>query len=180
MSPASAAACTLAAMKRASPPLWLVADWFAWLLLMLRFSLLHAVFLICANRAVKRRTAPADLELIAPLLAETEADVAWVIARRVRKLCGLSGNPERIVQRLPATQGAFVRRYRQVNLEINRRVARRMARLAVRRPCRAGVETHAVQQPSNVIAFPAQPRPALAAAFPARAPPLTPSPKRAA
>ncbi len=93
---------------------------------------MHKAFLICAGRAVKRRLAPGDLDFIRPHVAETEADLEWIIARRVRKLCGLSTYLPRIPRTPPRTQATFVRRYRQVNLdclEIDRRVARPMAGL---------------------------------------------------
>ncbi|MBI1359416.1 MAG: hypothetical protein GC155_03935, partial [Alphaproteobacteria bacterium] len=115
-----------------APPSWLRADWLVWMCLWLRLWMLHTVFDLCAKRAVNRRFAEGDLNLIGPFLAEAEAELAWAIARRVRRLAGRPVYCPRVLPACPKRQGAFIRRYRQIHVDclfIDRRVAKRLRRL---------------------------------------------------
>ncbi|MBI1359007.1 MAG: hypothetical protein GC155_01860, partial [Alphaproteobacteria bacterium] len=115
-----------------APPSWLRADWLVWMCLWLRLWMLHTVFDLCAKRAVNRRFAEGDLDLIGPFLAEAEAELAWAIARRVRRLAGRPVSCPRVLPVCPKRQGAFIRRYRQIHVDclfIDRRVAKRLRRL---------------------------------------------------
>jgi hypothetical protein len=95
-------------------PLWLLLDPAAWLGLMLGVWRLVTVVreLLAAPDDGRGLLPEADLARMAEALAETEADIDWAIARRVRRLCGLpAGNVARVVPAPARTLRAFRARY---------------------------------------------------------------------